>query len=188
MGKCRWIRVNDQVRECVLCGIVMGTPPGRTPNISTMPDCVPLVLNPCAHRKIIDDFPYCMLATNMSDVNEPCPTTAKKCVLCSKEKLQQINRITAALAISHARAHGDSSHVETNYGRYLQGFGGGLGDLVEKALTKVGITKERVEQWIGGPCGCEERKRKLNNLTAWAKRALGMESDAEEELRNLLEL
>jgi hypothetical protein len=128
-----------------------------------------------------------MLATQMSEVADPCPTTAKQCDLCSKEKLQQINRITAALAISHARACGDSAHVETNYGRYLD-CTGGLGDLIESALTKVGITKEKVEQWIGGPCGCEERKRKLNNLTAWAKRALGMESDAEAELRELLGL
>lgn len=188
MSKCLWISINDRVRECVLCGTVIGISNVLTLDLSKMPDCVPLQLQSCAHRKVIDDFPHCMLATQMSEVVEPCMTTAKKCDLCAKEKLQQINRITAALAISHARARGDSSRVETNYGRYLQGCGGGLGDLVEKALTKVGITKERVEQWIGGPCGCEERKRKLNNLTTWAKRALGMESDAEAELRELLGL
>jgi len=186
--RCKWVQLHGRKRTCAWCGRLSAVVEGTEPNLDTLPDCVPMDLNPCAHRKVIDDFPYCMLATQMSEVAEPCPTTAKKCGLCSKEKLQQINRITAALAISHARAHGDSSHVETNYGRYLQGCGGGLGDLVEKALTKVGITKERVEQWVGGPCGCEERKRKLNTLTAWAKRALGMESDAEAELRELLGL
>lgn len=187
MSKCLWISINDRVRECVLCGTVIGISNVLTLDLSKMPDCVPLQLQPCAHRKIINDFSYCMLATQMSEVVEPCQTTAKKCDLCAKEKLQQINRITAALAISHARKNGDSVHVETNYGKYL-GCSGGLGDLIESALTKVGITKDRVEQWVGGPCGCEERKQKLNNLTAWAKRALGMESDAEKELRTLLEL
>lgn len=187
MSKCRWISINDRVRECALCGTVIGISNVLTLDLSKMPDCVPLQLQSCAHRKIIDDFPRCMLATQMSEVAEPCPTTAKKCALCAKEKLQQINRITVALAISHARKNGDSVHVETNYGKYL-GCSGGLGDLIESALTKVGITKDRVEQWVGGPCGCEERKQKLNNLTAWAKRALGMESDAEKELRTLLEL
>ena len=186
--RCVWVRDNGGAWQCPRCGTVVASVAGLEPKWDAMPDCVPLELKPCVHRTIIDELQYCMLATQMSEVDKPCPTTARKCSLCSKEKLQQINRITAALAISHARAHGDSSRVETNYGRYLQGCGGGLGDLVEKALTKVGITKERVEQWIGGPCGCEERKRKLNNLTAWAKRALWMESDAEAELRELLGL
>lgn len=186
--RCKWLSLRDNERVCVWCGMRIVIIAGIDPHLEDLPDCVPITLKTCLHRVTIDDYPYCMLATQMSEVVEPCLTTAKKCDLCAKEKLQQINRITAALAISHARAHGDSSRVETNYGRYVQGCGGGLGDLVEKALTKVGITKERVEQWIGGPCGCEERKQKLNNLTAWAKRALGMESDAERELRKLLEL
>ena len=48
----------------------------------------------------------------------------------------------------------------------------GLGDAVEKALSSVGITKERVTRWLGKPCGCEERKAKLNRLGWWAQRVL----------------
>jgi len=40
----------------------------------------------------------------------------------------------------------------------------GLGDRVEQALTAIGITKERVEEWVGPECGCEERKQKLNRI------------------------
>ncbi len=43
-----------------------------------------------------------------------------------------------------------------------------LGDAVESALSAVGVTKERVEKWLGGPCGCEERKAMLNRLWTWA--------------------
>ena len=46
-----------------------------------------------------------------------------------------------------------------------------LGDSIEQALTKVGITKDRVERVVG-PCCCEERKKRLNDLHAWAKRVL----------------
>lgn len=45
-----------------------------------------------------------------------------------------------------------------------------LGDLIESALATAGVTKERVSTWMGGPCGCEERQEKLNQLTLWAKR------------------
>ena len=48
----------------------------------------------------------------------------------------------------------------------------GLGDKIETALTAVGITKERVEDWVGFPCGCDERKEKINRLERWAKRVL----------------
>lgn len=42
-----------------------------------------------------------------------------------------------------------------------------VGDAVEKILTRVGITRERVERWTRtagkpGGCGCEARKRWLN--------------------------
>lgn len=47
-----------------------------------------------------------------------------------------------------------------------------LGDIVEKALGVVGITKERVSEWLGEPCGCVERKEKLNAISAWANRVL----------------
>jgi len=40
----------------------------------------------------------------------------------------------------------------------------GLGDLVEKALSAVGITKKRVEKITGKPCGCGKRQEALNRL------------------------
>lgn len=45
-----------------------------------------------------------------------------------------------------------------------------LGDLIETALSSVGVTSARVEEWVGSPCGCQERKQKLNALDAWARR------------------
>ncbi len=45
----------------------------------------------------------------------------------------------------------------------------GLGDRVESALSAVGITKDRVERWLGKKCGCAERKKKLNQLGTWAE-------------------
>ena len=44
-----------------------------------------------------------------------------------------------------------------------------IGDLVERGLTALGITKERVEQWTRtegtpGGCGCEGRKKWLNEV------------------------
>lgn len=47
-----------------------------------------------------------------------------------------------------------------------------LGDKVKNALTKIGITKDRVEEWIGGPCGCVERQQRLNELHEWAEQVL----------------
>jgi hypothetical protein len=40
----------------------------------------------------------------------------------------------------------------------------GLGDLVATGLAAVGITEERVSRLIGRPCGCPERKRRLNEF------------------------
>jgi len=40
----------------------------------------------------------------------------------------------------------------------------GLGDLVEKMLTAVGITKQRVAKITGKPCGCQKRQEALNRL------------------------
>lgn len=40
----------------------------------------------------------------------------------------------------------------------------GLGDLAASALAAVGITKERVEAIVGGPCGCDERQETLNEI------------------------
>lgn len=47
-----------------------------------------------------------------------------------------------------------------------------IGDVVERWLTRVGITKERVERWTrtegkSGGCGCEGRKKWLNE---WGNR------------------
>lgn len=43
-----------------------------------------------------------------------------------------------------------------------------LGDLIHQALARVGVTPERVEQWVGAPCNCQERRIKLNQLSNWA--------------------
>ena len=47
----------------------------------------------------------------------------------------------------------------------------GLGDYVANALAAVGITKERVEAVVGGPCGCSGRQAAMN---AAAAKWLGM--------------
>ncbi len=63
-----------------------------------------------------------------------------------------------------------------------------LGDLVHNALSSVGITTERVEKWLGRPCGCKERQEKLNRIGAWAGRVLsGRKDDAEKYLDQILE-
>jgi hypothetical protein len=36
--------------------------------------------------------------------------------------------------------------------------------MLESALKAVGITSERMERWIGKPCGCKERKERMNLL------------------------
>lgn len=61
-----------------------------------------------------------------------------------------------------------------------------LGDAIESALTKLGITKERVSHWLGRPCHCDERQEKLNALSIWAKRVLkGKTQQAKEYLETL---
>lgn len=47
-----------------------------------------------------------------------------------------------------------------------------LGDKISSALAFIGVTEERVSNWLGGPCGCSERREKLNQLHAWAKEAV----------------
>ena len=42
-----------------------------------------------------------------------------------------------------------------------------LGDAISSALSAIGITEERVSAWLGKPCGCGARKKKLNDLHAW---------------------
>ena len=44
-----------------------------------------------------------------------------------------------------------------------------IGDVVERWLTRIGVTKERVERWTRtegkpGGCGCEGRKKWLNEV------------------------
>lgn len=56
-----------------------------------------------------------------------------------------------------------------------------LGDKIHNALRAVGITPERVEQWVGGPCGCQERQEKLNQLGRWAARILRGSTDRAKE-------
>lgn len=63
----------------------------------------------------------------------------------------------------------------------------GLGDMLETALATIGIVGEDVERWIGRPCNCEERKQKLNQLGAWAKRVVsGKIEKAREYLLDIL--
>jgi hypothetical protein len=40
----------------------------------------------------------------------------------------------------------------------------GLGDVVALWLERLGITPARIERFTGRPCGCEQRKRWLNQL------------------------
>ena len=40
----------------------------------------------------------------------------------------------------------------------------GLGDMTADALAAIGITKERVSQWLGRPCRCPERQAWLNEI------------------------
>ena len=51
-----------------------------------------------------------------------------------------------------------------------------IGTLLQKALTAVGVTEERVSAWLGRPCGCARRAAKLDQLEAaarqWAKEDL----------------
>ena len=55
----------------------------------------------------------------------------------------------------------------------------GWGDRVEAALKAVGVTPEKVSAWLGRPCNCAERKKRLNALGRWADRVLGRrKSDA----------
>lgn len=46
-----------------------------------------------------------------------------------------------------------------------------LGDAIEKALQKFGITEEKFKKWFGlKECGCSKRKKWLNGLFSWRAR------------------
>jgi hypothetical protein len=61
-----------------------------------------------------------------------------------------------------------------------------LGDLVKKALDRVGITQERVAKYLN--CNCARHQARLNALGAWAMRVLaGRTEKAEEYLDRLTE-
>ncbi len=63
-----------------------------------------------------------------------------------------------------------------------------LGDKLERALKRIGVDSQKVSNWVGKPCGCEERREKLNQLHAWALRTLrGTVDDAEVYLHRILE-
>lgn len=62
-----------------------------------------------------------------------------------------------------------------------------LGNRVEQALTTLGFSQGNVEAWLGKPCGCEERKQKLNALDSWARRVVaGRTTSAEAYLRGIM--
>ena len=62
-----------------------------------------------------------------------------------------------------------------------------LGDGVSQALALVGVTEERVRRWLGGPCNCEKRKIKLNQLGSWVFRILsGKLEKASEHLETMM--
>ena len=57
---------------------------------------------------------------------------------------------------------GDKWFVDVNHSSYPKP--NGLGDRVEKLLKSVGITPNRVSKIAGKPCGCAERKKRLNEF------------------------
>lgn len=62
-----------------------------------------------------------------------------------------------------------------------------LGDRVQQALERIGITDDSVSRWLGTPCGCDERRAKLNALDAWARRIIGGKlAKAKEYLRAMI--
>lgn len=62
----------------------------------------------------------------------------------------------------------------------------GLGDLTERALASLGVTQALVEKWVGRPCGCKRRKRKMNALGWWARMVLGGKA-ASQHLARIME-
>jgi len=62
----------------------------------------------------------------------------------------------------------------------------GLGDIIKRALDRVGITQERAAKYL--KCNCARHQARLNTLGAWAMRVLaGKTERAEEYLERLTE-
>lgn len=59
-----------------------------------------------------------------------------------------------------------------------------FGDQAAKALSLVGITKERVSAWIGEPCNCLERQEKWNKFGAWCKSWLSGDATEAEKAKS----
>jgi hypothetical protein len=62
-------------------------------------------------------------------------------------------------------ADGDNIVVDEHHLAYPRAKPG-LGDMIAAGLDAVGITKERVEAVVGGPCGCSERQAAMNAVGA----------------------
>lgn len=59
-----------------------------------------------------------------------------------------------------------------------------LGDRISAGLDLLGVTPGRVEAWLGRPCGCEDRRQKLNQLEVWGR---GLAKRSIEASREILE-
>jgi len=53
-----------------------------------------------------------------------------------------------------------------------------LGSRLEAALSTVGITKNRVSEWIGRDCHCADTRDKLNQLHLWAMNSVKSSAEA----------
>ncbi len=63
-----------------------------------------------------------------------------------------------------------------------------ISSLLETALAAAGISADRIEWWLGMPCGCRERREKLDAVEAWARRIMGGRIEkAEKYLNDLLD-
>lgn len=63
-----------------------------------------------------------------------------------------------------------------------------IGDILEAALAKVGITSDRVSTWLGRPCKCRERRNRLNALGKWAYRVFTGKIAGEEAEKQITEV
>jgi len=75
-----------------------------------------------------------------------------------REKLCKIDSQTLSCVSCGARV--SRLDVRRNCGPVVPG----LGDRVASALDAIGITKDRVEKFVGGPCACPERQAALNAI------------------------